>query len=121
MYPYNLLSPVNQPFVSKILLNNGYIYNHYFCTDGRDYGNSTGSLIFTFNATQNNYVVCISIIKDDIFELTEVLEATLRLLEQQSSLVSVASSPPAITIFDEMVAKSNCSVTVIPSYCLFVF
>ena len=104
MHPYNLPSPVNQPFVSKIIPNHGYFhyYNHYSYTDGTDYGNSTGSLVFTFNATQNNYVVCISIIKDDIFELTEVLEATLRLLGQQSlSLVSVASSTSVITIFDD--------------------
>ena len=70
--------------------------------DGRDYGNNTGSLVLTFNATHNSSIACIPLIKDDIFELTEVLEVTLRLLGQpSSSLVSLVSISVNITILDD--------------------
>ena len=76
--------------------------NHTNLIDGRDYGNSTGSLVFIFNATHNRSAACVPLIKDDIFELTEVLEATLRLLGQpSSSLVSLVSTSLNITILDD--------------------
>ena len=76
--------------------------NHTNLIDGRDYGNSTGSQVFTFNATHNSSIACVPLIKDDIFELTEVLEATLRLLGQpSSSLVSLVSTAVTITILDD--------------------
>ena len=70
--------------------------NHTNLIDG------SGSLVFIFNATHNRSAACVPLIKDDIFELTEVLEATLRLLGQpSSSLVSLVSTSLNITILDD--------------------
>ena len=78
--------------------------------DGRDNGNNTSSLAFTFNATHNSSAACVPLIKDDIFELTEVLEVTLRLLDQpSSSLVSLVSTSVNITILDDD-GKSKTSI-----------
>ena len=79
-----------------------WILHLYIHADGRDYGNSTGSLVFIFNATHNSSLACVPLVKDDMFEITEVLEATLRLLGRpSSSLVSLASTASVITIFDD--------------------
>ena len=68
----------------------------------RDYQNYTGSPIYTFNATHRSYLACVSLIKDDIFELTEVFEAKLRLFGQPPSpLVSLASTTTTVTILDD--------------------
>ena len=69
--------------------------------------------MFTFNATHNSSIACVPVIKDDIFELTEVLEATLRLFGQpSSSLVSLVSTS-AITILDDdgsLIKKDTLSI-----------
>ena len=79
-----------------------HLINIIINTDGRDYRSSTSSLVFTFNAIHNSSIACIPLIKDDIFELTEVVEATLKLLGQPfSSLLLLASHTSLITIFDD--------------------
>ena len=77
-------------------------------TDGSDYGNNTGSLVFTFNATHNSSAACVLVIKDNIFEFTEMLEATQRLLGQPSSpLVSLVSTSVITILDDDGKSKTN--------------
>ena len=69
--------------------------------DGRDFGGILGSLIFTFDSTHSSFSPCVSLIKDNIHELTEVLEATLSSSGQPPSRVSIASTRSTVTIFDD--------------------
>ena len=69
--------------------------------DGRDFAGVLGSLIFTFDSTHSSFGPCLSLIKDDIYELTEVLEATLSFSGQPPSRVSIASTRSTVTIFDD--------------------
>ena len=87
-------------------------------TDGRDYGSSTSSMVFTFNATHNSSAACVPLIKDDIFELTEVLDAKLKSLSHlSSSLVLLASPMSIITILDDDgKSKSNALASLLAAY-----